>query len=175
MPEENGSGEKALAPGQGMSQSVIDRPPITQLPTQPIDSQLLLLWGQIAEEVQPWGTTPKLRDQQLRKFLMTESVFSGALGIVAARNSAFSWQIEGSPRTSGKMQEVLEYSDGGEGWQSLMTKVTIDLSTQDHGAFIEIVRQSDSPEAPVLSLNCLDAGRCYHTGNPEARRAFLSA
>lgn len=170
MTNENGAaweeGDKAFNPAS-LGQSVIDRPPATTTPTTPLDAQLLLLhWGNMAEEIAPWGVTTKLRDMQLRRFMTSESMFLSALGIVSSRNTAFSWTIEGAPRTAARCQEMLEYVDAGEGWQSLMTKVSIDLYTQDHGAFIEIVRQGDGPEAPVVTLNSLDAAACFHTGNP---------
>jgi hypothetical protein len=62
----------------------------------------------------------------------------------------------------------LENSDQGLGWLDLMMKTSIDLYTQDNGAFWEIVRSTDSPSGAFLGVNHLDAARCTHTGNREA-------
>lgn len=96
-------------------------------------------------------------------------MFASALGTIVSRNAAFSWNIEGdAPRTAARMHEVLENADNGRGWLDLVSKVSFDLYTQDTGAFIEIVRQQDRPDSPVIGLNHLDAWRCWHTGIPEA-------
>lgn len=142
-----------------------DRP--SAEPTTTTASSLIWLVSQVADAIAPWGTTPKVRDAQLRAFFPTENNFASGLGIVGARNAAFSWNIEGPPRTSARLHDVLTGANMGEGWQDLIIKVSIDLYTQDHGAFVEVVRETDSAASPVIGLNHLDAYRCWHTGFPE--------
>jgi SPP1 gp7 family putative phage head morphogenesis protein len=165
----NGASEKEVSP-QVLDRSVVDVPDAPAAVIPSIQANLLFLAGQYADEVDPWGRTvnTKTRDRQLREFLMTESVFASALGVVCSRNAGFSWKLEGPPRTVARSQELLESANLGEGWEDFIIKISIDLYTQDAGAFIEIVRATDAPDSPVIGLNHLDAMRCYHTGAPEA-------
>jgi len=39
--------------------------------------------------------------------------------------------------------------------------------TQDNGTFIEVIRAGDSPSAPVLGIQVLDAAQCVRTGVPD--------
>ena len=119
------------------------------------------------EEFEPWGTRPKKRDLQLKTFYPTESLFSSALGLVVARNAAFSWQLEGAPRTESRIQKILENVNAGAGWMDLQSKISQDLYTQDHGAAMEIVREPDKPDGSLITLNHLDITRVWHTGDPE--------
>lgn len=125
---------------------------------------VFLLVQKYLDDIIPWGTNYKARDKQLRNFITDENIFASALGIVCSRNATFSWHLNGPPRTLNRMQELLEYADRGKGWESLIIKTTIDVSTQDSGAFWEIVRAEDSENAPILAINHLDAARCWHTG-----------
>ena len=155
---------------EALRASVIDRPQqrgdSPQVPSN-FESSLLWLVASAADEIEPWGRKPKLRDFQLRQFYPTESLFSSALGMVTARNSAFSWYVEGTTRTQAKVQKILEDVNAGAGWSNFIEKLSLDLYTQDHGAFVEIIRQPDAPNGALLTLNNLDAARCWHTGDPE--------
>ncbi len=118
--------------------------------------------------IPPWGTNVWMRDRELRRFMIQEHFFASALGIVAARNAALSWDLTGKrPRLVDYAHRMLNDVNFGGGWDEFIVQTTIDLATQDQGAFIEIVREADRPDAPVLGLNHLDAGLCYPTGNPE--------
>ncbi len=132
------------------------------------DIEGTLLWAvsTAADEFEPWGRRPKQRDFQLKAFFPTESLFVSALGQVVARNSAFSWQIEGPPLTRKRAQKVLQNADAGDGWIEYISKLSQDLYTQDHGAATEIVREPDEPEGVLVALNHLDISRCWHTGDP---------
>ena len=163
------NGEKQISP-QALARSVIETMPTPApgaAPIGTIESSLLYFVASVAEEISAWGLSPTLRDRQLRAFWPTESYFCSALGTVTARNAASSWNIDGPPRTSRQMQEVLDNANRGEGWQDLMSKTSMDLYTQDKGAFWEVVRATDGPEGVLIGLNNLDAERCEHTGNPE--------
>ena len=130
----------------------------------------VLMVAQIADSIAPWGSSPKVRDRQLRDFYPTENYAMSALASVAARNIAFNWTLKGPPRTVALAQERLLNANRGKGWESLMAQVSIDLYSQDSGAFVELIRDGgpDAPEtAPVVNLAHLDAGRVYATGNPD--------
>lgn len=118
-----------------------------------------------ADEIPPWGFQPGVRDRLLRSFWPTEPVLASALYETAARYAAFGWHLNGPPRMVGIIQRMLHGVEFGEGWVPFITKVLIDLFSQDNGAFIEVVRTDDDPRAPVVSLNHLDSSRCIRTGH----------
>jgi hypothetical protein len=121
----------------------------------------------LADSIAAWGQDQPTRDSQLRQFWPTEPFLASTVGSMAARNGAFSWTLEGPGRTCDKVQEMLHASNFGRGWISLMQQVSIDLYCQDNGAFVEVIREGESPASPVLGLAHLDAGRVVRTGNLE--------
>jgi hypothetical protein len=129
--------------------------------------QLFTSFAKAADGITPWGQNPLKRDQELREFYKSESWLASTVSSLAARNGAFSWTLEGPPRTCGQWQDRLHQSNFGKGWVHLMQQVSIDLMTVDNGAFAEVIRQGQSMNAPVLGLAHLDAGRCQRTGNLE--------
>ncbi|MEK0325304.1 MAG: hypothetical protein QQN63_06330 [Nitrosopumilus sp.] len=146
---------------------VIDRPRQTgTTPETGIEGTLLWAVANVASEISPWGQRPKHRDFQLKSFFPTESLFVSALGQVVARNAAFSWQIEGPPRTQARVQKILQNVNAGDGWIDWTSKLSQDLYTQDHGAAMEITREPDEPEGTLVAINHLDISRCWHTGDP---------
>jgi len=147
--------------------------PATGYPPSISDVSLIWMVGQAASAIEPWGSLPKKRDRQLRAFITAEPLFASALGVVASRNMAFSWSIKGPPRVAERYKRVLNNSDDGYGWRSLLSKTSVDLYTQDYGAFWELVRDGDSPDSPVVAINHLDAARCWHTGNREYPVLYL--
>lgn len=123
----------------------------------------------VADDIVPWGREPKLRDKQLREFFPTENTLLSAFGQIAARNAAFDWAIEGPPSAQKRMQNVLHNANFGEGWTSFVISLTIDLLTQDNGAFVEIIHADpNNPASEVIGIATLDAGRCTRTGDPRA-------
>ncbi len=160
----DGDGEKQVTP-QILDRSVLDPPTATTHPTTG-SKEMLWLLGQVADEITPWGTLPKLRDRQLRTFYPTEAQFASALGVVTARNMAFSWEIQGPPLTVARSQDLLLNADQGRGWESLIAKTSIDLYTQDSNTCWELVRVADNPEAAVIGINHLPASNCWPTGDP---------
>ena len=79
----------------------------------------------------------KTRDRQLRDWWPTESYFASALAGVVGRNTAFSWELTGPTSTVKRGQQLLNNANDGQGWHDLVTKLSIDLYTADHGAFID--------------------------------------
>lgn len=156
------SAEKAVAL-DALNKSVVEPSEETGVP-----ASAQIIWiARMADGMEPWGSSPKLRDKQLREFFPTENFLISALGVVCSRNAAFSWSLDGPGRTVNLYQDILLNANLGEGWVSFMVKLSMDLYTQDSGAFVELIRQDDSPMSPVVGINHLDAGRCYPTGNPE--------
>ena len=120
-----------------------------------------------------WGENWRERDQRLREFYKSEAWLNAAIASLAARNAAFSWTLEGPPRTVKQLQEMLHQSEFGRGWLHLMHKLSIDLYTQDNGAFMEVIRQGATEDSPVMGLAHLDAGRMTRTGDPEVPYIYI--
>jgi hypothetical protein len=127
-----------------------------------------------SDEFVPWGYDVKSRDMQLRSFWPTEPILASAVYSMAARLSVVDWEINGVDATKPKpkntiaaVEQLLRNADYGQGWMSFITKIAIDIYTQDNGAFIELVRRDNSPTSSVIALNHLDSARCYRTGDPE--------
>jgi hypothetical protein len=141
---------------------------ITQL--QSFDSlgeALLYAAGQTSDGIRPWGTQPTLRDRQLRSFLTQEPYTLSAVGTVIARNMGLAWHLDGPSTLVEQTQEMFHRAHFGQGWETFGTKIGWDYQTQDKAAFMELVRDEDNPDSPVVMFNQLDAGRCWHTGNPQ--------
>lgn len=161
-------GAKEVVEPSVLSSSVISHPTATGNGTLPPSLETSILWqvARSADEISPWGKRPKERDRELREFFPTESQFVSALGIVIARNIGFNWVIEGPDAVAKRMKDVLENANSGEGWDDFVGQISLDLYTQDNGAFIEYVREPDRPDGVLIGINSLDAGRCWHTGDP---------
>lgn len=117
-----------------------------------------------ADTIPAWGLLPGNRDRALRAFWPNEPFFSSSLYGTVARYAAFGWSLKGGPRTISAVQDILHGAEHGKGWIPFISKVLIDLYTQDNGAFIEVVRRDRSPTSPVVEVNHLDSGRCVRTG-----------
>lgn len=116
------------------------------------------------------------RDAFFRGYWYQENFLASAVYAIANRNSAFGWTLTGLPEDVEYAQQMLQFAEFGEGWQSLINKTTIDLLTQDNGAFIEVIRPSrgnkgyggyDSPLDLPIGLAHLDSGQCQRTGDPD--------
>lgn len=174
MSSSNGSHEKAAVESRVLDRSVQEQIPIEQAGLLGHDMGSVLFFAARAdEEIEPWGQNVKLRDQHLRAFIPQEPTFASALAMIAARNATFSWKLEGPEVQVKRYSRVLQAANFGKGWAHLMTQVTIDLATQDSGAFIEVIRATDSERAQVIGLNALDAARCYATGVDEVPVIYL--
>lgn len=148
-------------------------------PTGPYEArpgQQFVFWmATIADTITPWGTDVVARDKQLRSFFPQEPFLAGAVYTVCISNAAFKWRVVGPKATAGAVQEMLHHAQLGAGWQSFITRLSLDLATQDNGAFIEVIRQGDSPSAPVLGIQVLDAAQCIRTGVPDTPVIYLDA
>jgi hypothetical protein len=127
-----------------------------------------------ADEFIPWGYDLKARDAQLRTFWVTEPILASAIYMMSARMAAMQVEIVGSdskaPRPRNTIRaasKLLSSADRGKGWQHFISKLMIDVFTQDNGGFIEAIRRDNSPDSPVLGIAHLDAHRCDRTGDPE--------
>lgn len=80
------------------------------------------------------------RDAYFRKYWYEENFLASAIYAIANRNAAFGWELKGIEDDVQYAQQMLQFADFGEGWQSFITKFTVDYLTQDNGAFFEVIR-----------------------------------
>lgn len=152
-----------------VSNSVIDFP-------KPMErsgvNRYILTVASMADDMNPWSVYPHARDKQLRQFWPTEPMMASAVYASTARMSSFEWEIVAADPTVRKpkntinaVTRMLQGSEIGAGWVTLITRTLQDLYTQDNGGFWNLVRTSDSPDAPVINIVHLDAAKCERTGN----------
>lgn len=127
-------------------------------------SDIVLNIATLADEIIPWGVAPAQRDRQLRAFWPTEPTLASAIYTTVSRYAGFGWQLDGPAKIVSHYEKLLHSAEFGRGWQQFISKILLDVFTQDNGAFIELVRESDSPTSPVVSINHLDSGSCIRTG-----------
>ena len=130
-------------------------------------SPFVFWMASIADTVMPWGQDVVRRDKQLRDFWPQEPFLAGAIYTVCISNAAFKWRVVGPKATAGAVQTMLHHAQLGEGWQSFITRLSLDLLTSDNGTFIEVIRAGDSPSAPVMGIQVLDSAQCVRTGVPD--------
>ena len=155
----------APPPPQAIQRRSVTEEPLS-LEQGPGAGNSFTIWmASIADTFTKWGTVVWKRDRELRDWWHTESILASAIYTVTSANAAFEWKLTGPPRTTERVQEILEMADMGRGWMSLIQKVSIDLYTQDNGAFFEIIRSANSPTAPIMGINHLESLRCARTGD----------
>lgn len=140
--------------------SVVWHPSFEETPR----ASLVIELATTADDITPWGSNPWQRDRELRAFWPTEPFLASAVYSIVARNAAFSWRLDGPPRTVKAVHSMLHEADSGKGWLDFIIKLTIDLFTCDNGAFIEVVKAGEDEGSPVVGINHLDSGRCRRTG-----------
>lgn len=161
---DNGIQEKALVDDRVLDRTVQKQPDYMTIPGA---NNFVINISSFADDLPAWGSQIIKRDRELRKFWPTEPLIAGAIQTIIAARANMSWSLDGPPRTVGILQRMLQGSNLGKGWLDLQIKLCTDLLTQDNGAFVEIIRQEDKPNSPVLNLAHLDAGRCIRTGMPD--------
>ncbi len=119
--------------------------------------------------IHPWWSPA--RDIDLRIFWKKtgNDILQGAVASMVKKIKATGWTVEGGERVVNKFQTVLAEADFGAGWGQLLGKTLIDFSTQDKGAFWELIGDGDPAgpiKGPVLGIAHLDSGLCQLTGDP---------
>lgn len=122
-------------------------------------------WSTYQEDIPPWGLPA--RDPWLRAFWKTpgNDILQGAVSSMIKKIKALNWFIQGGERLTKYFQQVLAYSEGGHGWDRLLSKIVEDYLTLDRGAFIEVIHETDNPSSRVVGLAHLDGCRCWPTRN----------
>jgi len=154
--------QKQVKPATVEKKSVQVQPTYEELPRS--DLTFVFQIASIAESMVQFGQDPRLRDLQLRAFWPTEPLLASAVYNIVSRNASFKWELDGPPRTVKAVQEMFQNANFGKGWTDFITKLQVDLFTQDNGAFFEIIRSGPGRDSVPISFAHLDAGACRRTG-----------
>lgn len=184
MPDKNPESHVELTPGEefpkdAFSRTVVKYPKKSELSSVVSTTASDVFTLQIAsfsETVPKWGVgSPRLRDKALRDFWKSEDLLSGAVYSVCTRNAALEWEIKAPPETKIAVTNMLNNAIAGThyGWIPFIQAFSQDLYTQDNGAFIEIIRQEDKFDSPVIGIANLDSARCVRTGKPDIPVIYL--
>lgn len=149
--------------------TILNKSVVEHEPADPVGGPNSIVWylAAQADTFPRWGQNYRSRDYELRRFWPTESIFASALGSVVQRYAAFGWQLEGPARIANMVSNILHSSEDGKGWIPFITKVLLDLFTQDNGAFAGLSRvDNENPASPVVNMYHLDSAKCFRTGNP---------
>lgn len=122
----------------------------------------LLQVASVADEAPQWPTIQ--RDQYLERFWPSEPFLAGAIFSICSRNAAFRWELTGPRKQVQWAQKLLSQSDFGQGWQSLIMKLSQDILCTGNGAFLEIIRPA---RARTKAKVWYDAVRIVHPETQE--------
>lgn len=153
-----------LAPPRSLRDSVQSHPPANTVGAGP------LIWDVVRGPILP-PRGSKERDRILRLFDVHDfnSMWQGARKGLLDKLSSLPFEINGPRVKAQYYQDLLGYAHFGHGYKFMIRRVFRDYLTQSYGGIFEIAGPGD-PDKPLLeaptSLNHLDAGRCYVTGNP---------
>lgn len=161
--------EKALKP-ELLQQSVVDTPTVQER-QQPRAMPIILTVAAQSQAITPWGVNPKVRDQELRAFWVSEPWLASVVYSVSTRNASFVWDVVGSDpsepapkNTIRAVKRMLKNANMGKGWKNLLSKTCVDLFTTDNAAWWQLLR--NGPNEPVRGILHLDSGRVLRTGDP---------
>lgn len=116
----------------------------------------------------PWAS--RERERQLRQYWHHDynTLFRSAIAALIKRVQSTPWQVKAPAHYGDYWQRMLMQVDFGD-WDRFVSKLVIDYSRHDQGAFIELIAPGDPREAPMTAITgmaILDSARCYPTGDP---------
>jgi len=130
------------------------------------EAPLVFFMANLADGIPPWPG--KARDIVLDNFWRQESMLSGAIYSMCSKLKALDFKLRGPRKAVNRYYTILQSADLGNGWLTFISKVVLDILTQDNGGYIEILRPSRaSPASAASGIAHLDSQRCEQTGNPE--------
>ena len=134
----------------------------------------LMFTGTYGTEIPEWGTQIYQRDWLLQRFLTIEPFAGSAAASICARNAGYSWKLESQDEgASEASRKLLDSASFGRGWVPFCMELGLNYLSQDVGAFVELIRTADRPEAPLVGLSVLPSSNCFVTGDAEVPVIFL--
>lgn len=110
------------------------------------------------------------RDYALAATVRMEATWGSAVGKAITKQAALGWTVSDtndSDLRTKRAQQLLHLAEGGQGWVTFLSRHLRNYLTTDNGAFVEIVRATQSYGSKILGLMHLDSHRCTRTGDPE--------
>lgn len=157
-------------PKPAFQNTVQDFPGKDELESVAYHAPMTWMLSSVGDSLPEWAFgNLKTRDRELRAFWRSETLLAGAMAAVCTRNAAFEWSVEGPDNTVEASTKMLHGAIAGHtrGWIPFMYMLSQDLLSTDNGAFIEVIRDGNSPTSPVIGIGHLDSLRCFRTGNPD--------
>ena len=120
----------------------------------------------------------RARERQLLDYYWNDHnvLFRSAIAGLTKRIQSTPWELQGDPELVEIYQAVLLQADFGRGWDSFISKMILDYSRQDAGAYIELIGPGD-PMRPmpgaVVGLSVLPARSCLPTGDPNYPVSYM--
>ncbi len=135
------------------------------------DAGLLFQVGTLVEKIPDWSVFPWARDRALRAFYKTEPIVAGAVYSMTARLKSLGYILKGEEDKHESVDTIFKMADFGNGLRTLISKTITDMSTQDNGAFWELVG-AGNPAGQllgnvVMGVNYLDPAQCFRSFDPE--------
>lgn len=130
------------------------------------------LWGGFSYRgpiLPSYGT--RARELVLRQYWHHDynTIFRGAISGLIKRVQSTPYEIQAPNHYGDRWQRILMAADFGD-WDRFLSKMLIDYSRHDQGAFIELIAPGDprtAPVGPIVGMAVLDSLRCYPTADPE--------
>jgi hypothetical protein len=110
------------------------------------------------------------RDFVLGSSVHMESMWGSAIGKAITKQASLGWTVadtNDSDLRTKRAQGLLHLAEGGQGWVTFLSKHLRNYLTSDNGAFIEVVRATQSAGSKILGLMHLDSLRCTRTSDLE--------
>ena len=170
------AGEKVFDPitARAINRSVDSPQPMQNTGFGGGASNLMYFASSFNDGIPRWGTNVQFRDIKLREFISSEAYAASAFGSIVAKYASAGWEITGPKRTRIAAHKMLHQANWGAGWENFVSKFAWDYLTQDKGAFVELIRSRNSPDAPVIAFRTLDPQNCWPTGNPDTPVIFFN-
>ena len=88
------------------------------------------------------------REYALLQFYRNDynNLFKSAIAVLVKQIQSTPWEVKGNPDYTDYFQDILLNADFGYGWESLVSKLVIDYSRYDAGAYIELIGPGDPGE-----------------------------
>lgn len=101
------------------------------------------------------------RDRVMRRAVRKEGTWGTAINIAASRLASLGYEVDGDVGLRVRQARKML----GRDWIPLMQKTSQDFSSNDNGAFWEVIRAAKGPGSKVLGLARLSPARCIRTGD----------
>ena len=121
----------------------------------------------------------RYRDGWLREFVKRpgNDLLAGTIATVTAKVATTGWYLEGPERTANTYRRImLQRSDFGAGWSTMVQPAVWDYLTQDPGGWIERIRQGKADrQGAAIGFAHLDNAKMHLTGDPENPARYIPA